>query len=219
MPVVIADDPNDAFASLPLALRALARRGVQRHFAKGAVLIHEGDRGDSLFILLSGRLRVYGSSAVADREVLYGYCDAGDYVGEMGLDGGERSASVQAVEPCLCVLVHRDALLAHLREAPEFALELLTKVIRRVRQTTASLKSLALNDVYGRLKAALESEAQAQPDGSRLVSGQRTHRDWAAQLGCSREMVSRIMKDLERGGYVEVIDAGLRLLKRLPDRW
>lgn len=214
--------PNDddaLFASLSPALRALARRGLQRHFPKGTVLIHEGDHGDTLFILLRGRLRVYGSSAVADREVLYGYCEAGDYVGEMGLDGGERSASVQAVEPCLCALVQRDTLLAHLREEPEFALALLTKVIRRVRQTTANLKSLALNDVYGRLRQVLENEAQPLADGSRQVPGQRTHRSWAAQLGCSREMVSRVMKDLERGGYVVPTDAGLLLTKRLPERW
>jgi len=209
----------DPLHALPPSLRALAARGLQRRFAKGAVLIHEGDRGDSLFILLSGRLRVYGSSELADREVLYGFCEPGDYVGEMGLDGGERSASVAAVEPSVCVLVHRESLLAHLREAPEFAIELLTKVIGRVRQTTAHLKSVALNDVYGRLKTALEAEAITQPDGCRLVPGQRTHRDWAAQLGCSREMVSRVMKDLERGEYLQVLSEGLLLLKRLPERW
>jgi CRP/FNR family cyclic AMP-dependent transcriptional regulator len=210
---------DDLFAQLPASLQPLARRGVLRHFAKGSVLIHEGDQGDALFILLSGRLRVYGSSAVADREVLYGYCEPGDYVGEMGLDGGDRSASVAAVEACQAVMVTRETLLAHLREHPEFALELLTKVIRRVRQTTASLKSLALNDVYGRLKAVLEVQAQPQPDGTRFIAGNRTHRDWAAQLGCSREMVSRVMKDLERGGYIEPLAAGLRVPRSLPARW
>jgi CRP/FNR family transcriptional regulator, cyclic AMP receptor protein len=210
---------DDLFASLPPVLQALAQRGLKRFFPKGAVLIHEGDHGDALFILLHGRLRVYGSSAVADREVLYGYCDPGDYVGEMGLDGGARSASVAASEPSHCVMVTRETLLTHLREHPEFALELLTKVIRRVRQTTASLKSLALNDVYGRLRAALEAEAQPQPDGTRFVPGARTHRDWAAQLGCSREMVSRVMKDLERGGHIELLSGGLRVPKALPQRW
>lgn len=210
---------EELIAALPESLRPLAQRGVVRHFPKGAVLIHEGDHGDALFIVLQGRLRVYGSSALADREVLYGFCEAGDYVGEMGLDGGERSASVAATESCHCVMVTRESLLAHLREHPEFALELLTKVIRRVRQTTANLKSLALNDVYGRLKTALEGEAQLQSDGTRFVPGSRTHREWAAQLGCSREMVSRVMKDLERGGYIEPLATGLQLPKALPARW
>ncbi len=213
------DIATQTLQTLAPSLQALAARGIQRHFPKGTVLIHEGDRGDTLFILLSGRLRVYGSSAVADREVLYGYCEAGDYVGEMGLDGGERSASVLALEASLCVVVQREQLLAHLREQPEFALELLTKVIRRVRQATASLKSLALNDVYGRLKSVVDADAMVQPDGSRWLAGGRTQRDWAAQLGCSREMVSRVMKDLERGGYVETLSTGLRVLKALPARW
>lgn len=212
-----APDPAD---TLSPALRSLAQRGLRRHFPKGTVLIHEGDRGDTLFILISGRLRVYGSSGVSDREVLYGFCEAGDFVGELGLDGGERSASVQALEPCLCALVTRETLLAHLREEPEFALVLLTKVIRRVRQTTEHVKSLALNDVYGRLKAALDGEAQPQADGTRRVSTPRTHKEWGAQLGCSREMVSRIMKDLERGGHVVPLDGGgLLLPKPLPPRW
>jgi CRP/FNR family cyclic AMP-dependent transcriptional regulator len=211
------DSPG--FDGLSPHLRALAQRGQLRRYPRGTVLIHEGDRGDSLFILVEGRLRVYGSSAVADRDVIYGYCEPGDYVGEMSLDGGERSASVAAVEACVCVMVPRELLVDYLREAPEFALELLTKVIRRVRNITVKLKSLALNDVYGRLKAALEAEAKPLPDGSRLVPGQRTHRDWAAQIGCSREMVSRIMKDLERGGYVEAVADGLRLIKPLPGGW
>jgi CRP/FNR family transcriptional regulator, cyclic AMP receptor protein len=213
------DIATQTLQTLAPSLQALAARGIQRHFPKSTVLIHEGDRGANLFILLSGRLRVYGSSAVADREVLYGYCEAGDYVGEMGLDGGERSASVLALEASLCVVVQREQLLAHLREQPEFALELLTKVIRRVRQATTSLKSLALNDVYGRLKSVVDTAATVQPDGSRWLAGGRTQRDWAAQLGCSREMVSRVMKDLERGGYVETLSTGLRVLKALPARW
>ncbi len=200
-------------------LRALAERGQLRRYPRGTVLIHEGDLGGSLFILIEGRLRVYGSSAVADRDITYGYCEPGDYVGEMSLDGGERSASVAALEPCVCALVPREVLVAYLGEAPEFALELLTKVIRRVRNITAKLKSLALNDVYGRLKAALDTDAIEQPDGSRLVPGQRTHRDWAALIGCSREMVSRIMKDLERGEHVLPQPEGLRLPKPLPTRW
>jgi CRP/FNR family transcriptional regulator, cyclic AMP receptor protein len=213
-------DPHDPYRALSPQLRALAQRGVQRHYAKGTVLLHEGDLGDTLFILLSGRLRVYGSSATDEREVLYGHCTPGDFFGELGLDGGERSASVQAVEPCVCVLITRETLLRHLREAPEFALVLLSAVIHRVRVTTAHVKSLALNDVYGRLKAEMEAKAQPQADGSRLYPTPRTHKDWAAQLGCSREMVSRILKDLERGGYVmQAEGGGLLLPKPLPPRW
>ena len=76
----------------------------------------------------------------------------GEYVGEMGLDGGVRSASVVALETTVCSMVTRRTLEQHLREQPEFAFELIAKVIRRARAATMSAKSMALNDVYGRLK-------------------------------------------------------------------
>jgi CRP/FNR family transcriptional regulator, cyclic AMP receptor protein len=78
---------------------------------------------------------------------------------------------------------------------------------------------IGLNDVYGRLKTAVDQEAEDQPDGTRWVAGARTHRDWAAQLGCSREMISRVIKDLERGGYLEPMPNGMRVHKSLPARW
>ncbi|MBB5203562.1 CRP/FNR family cyclic AMP-dependent transcriptional regulator [Inhella inkyongensis] len=219
MPNAASDCPSLDDAPLSTSLKKLAQRGQATRYAKGAVLITEGDVGDTLYLLLSGRLKVYGSSASQDREVVYGHCEPGDYVGEMGLDGGARSASVQALEPSWCVRIGRQALLDHLREEPEFALELLTKVIRRVRSATQGLKQLALNDVYGRLRAQLQQGAKPQSDGSLWIEPARTHKDWAAEIGCSREMVSRVMKDLERGGYLVVEPQGLRLLRPLPLRW
>ncbi|MBA4342373.1 MAG: Crp/Fnr family transcriptional regulator [Methylibium sp.] len=198
-----------ALSALPPQLALLAERGVLRSYRKGTLLIEEGSQGDSLYLVVSGRLRVFGCDS-RGREVTYGSYGAGEYVGEMSLDGGPRAASVITEEASRCVLLTRQSLLAHIAAHPEFALELLTKVIRRARAATLSTKQLALNDVYGRLKALLESP----PDG-RL-----THQSMARQLGCSREMVSKLMKDLELGGYVER-EAGGRfvLLKALPARW
>jgi len=198
-----------ALTALPPQLALLAERGVLRSYRKGTLLIEEGSQGDSLYLVVSGRLRVFGCDS-RGREVTYGSYGAGEYVGEMSLDGGPRAASVITEEASRCVLLTRQSLLAHIAAHPEFALELLTKVIRRARAATLSTKQLALNDVYGRLKALLESP----PDG-RL-----THQSMARQLGCSREMVSKLMKDLELGGYVER-EAGGRfvLLKALPARW
>ncbi len=206
-PAALATD--SALSALPPALALLAERGVLRSYRKGTLLIEEGSQGDSLYLVVSGRLRVFGCDS-RGREVTYGSYGAGEYVGEMSLDGGPRAASVITEEASRCVLLTRQSLLAHIAAHPEFALELLTKVIRRARAATLSTKQLALNDVYGRLKALLESP----PDG-RL-----THQSMARQLGCSREMVSKLMKDLELGGYLER-EAGGRfvLLKALPARW
>jgi CRP/FNR family cyclic AMP-dependent transcriptional regulator len=170
-------------------VRALARRGELCRFAKGAVLIQEGSHGDTLYIVLEGRLRVYGSHVANEREITHGTYGPGEYVGEMSLDGGPRSASVAALEPTVCSMVTRRTLEAHLAEHPSFAFELLAKVIRRARMATISAKGMALNDVYGRLKALLEGLAEPQPDGTRRIAEKLRawrgveHRQHARQLG------------------------------------
>ena len=204
---------------LPEPLRRLAARGELKRYRKGHRLIEEGEHGDTLFVILSGRVRVFASGD-KEREITFGSYTVGDYFGEMSLDGRPRSASVEALEACTCAVVTKQTLLRHIAEHPEFALDLLAKVIRRARAATLSTKQLALNDVYGRLVLLLNALAVPQADGTRLVEERLTHKEMANRLGCSREMVSRLMKDLEAGGYVlNVATAGVHLLRNLPTRW
>ena len=210
--------PSDPLALLPERLRLLAQRGELKRFRKGHRLIEEGEHGDTLFIILAGRVRVYGTGD-RDREITYGTYGPGEYVGEISLDGGPRSASVDTIEPCECAVVTRHTLLQHIAEHPEFALDLLAKVIRRARAATLSAKQLALNDVYGRLVLLLNSLAVPQDDGMRLISERLTHQEMANRLGCSREMVSRLLKDLERGGHLRPLSGGYEVKSRLPMRW
>jgi len=213
MDSIEAPTTESSTADLPPSLRLLAARGTARSYRRGTVLIEEGSQGDSLYLILSGSLRAYGCDA-RGREVTYGVYGPGEYVGEMSLDGGQRSASVITEQASRCVLLTRASLHAHIAEHPEFAFELLTKVIRRARAATLSTKQLALNDVYGRLKALLE-QTTASSDEILL-----THQAMAQRLGCSREMVSKLVKDLEPGGYLERIANGrYRQLKSLPARW
>jgi len=200
------------------SLLALAERGETRRYRKGTLLIQEGDQGDTLFIILSGRLRAF-STGDNDREITYGAYGAGEYIGEMSLDGGPRSASVITLEASVCAVVSRRTLERFIAERPGFAFELLAKVIRRARVATLTARQLALNDVYGRLKLLLGALAVPQPDGTLRVAERLTHQEMSNRLGCSREMVSRLMKDLERGGYVSVQDARIVLSKPLPQRW
>lgn len=214
--------PPDYLAEAPLtdAVRALARRGELCRFGKGTVLIQEGAYGDTLFVVLAGRLRVYSSQMSSEREFTLGTYGPGEYVGEMGLDGGPRAANVAALEPTVCSMITRRTLEAHLAEHPAFAFELLAKVIRRARMATLSAKSMALNDVYGRLKLQLESIAEVQPDGTRRIVEKITHLELANRVGCSREMVTRQLNDLQQGGYLQVARRGeMVLLKALPPRW
>ena len=210
----------DPIAAAPLSesLRALARLGVVQRLRRGTQIITEGDRGDTLYIVLSGRLRAF-SIGERDREVTYGVYGPGEYVGEMGLDGGLRSANVQTEQASVCVLITRTTLERHLVEQPAFAFELLAKVTRLARTATLGLRQVALNDVYGGLKALLDGLALPTADGQRLLDPAPSQLEMSRQLGCSREMVSRVMKDLERGGYVEVARRRVLLCRNLPAKW
>jgi CRP/FNR family cyclic AMP-dependent transcriptional regulator len=200
------------------SLTALALRGVERSYRKGAQLITEGDVGDTLFIILSGRLRAY-SVGDDDREITYGHYGPGEYVGELGLDGGARSASVEAVEKTRVSVVTRATLNQYLADDPQFAFELMNKLIFRVRALTARTRGLALNDVYGRLVALLDGMAVVQPDGSRLTSDPMTHEQLAKHLGCSRAMVTRLLVSLCRHGSLVQERQHYRLLRPLPPKW
>ena len=205
-------------ASTAPTVAALAARGEVRRYRKGMLLIQEGDQGDTLYIVLEGRLRAF-SEGDNGREITYGIYGVGEFIGEMSLDGGPRSASVETLVDTVCAVITRATLAQYIADEPAFAFELLAKVIRRARAATVSAKQLALNDVYGRLKLLLESAAVPQEDGTLWVAERLTHHQMAQHLGCSREMVSRVMKDLQAGGLAVVQDKGLRLKGRLPMRW
>ncbi|MBP8271902.1 MAG: Crp/Fnr family transcriptional regulator [Sphaerotilus sp.] len=200
------------------ALAALAHRAVPRRYRKGVILIQEGEFGDTLYIVLSGRIKVF-SLGPNDREITFGLYGVGEFVGEMSLDGGPRAASVITVEPTTCVVISRPTLLEHIAQYPEFAFELLAKVITRARAATRDARNMALMDSYGRLVALIDELAVLQEDGTRCLVRRITHAEIASRIGCSREMVSRLLKDLERGGYTATIDRGLHILKPLPSRW
>jgi len=201
----------------PETLRAIAATGVTRAFPRNTVLINEGDVGDSLYIVLTGRVKVFASNE-AGREFVIDFHGPGEYVGEMSLDGARRSASVITVEPTTCTVVNRshfrDFILAH----PDFALHLIERLIHRVRVTTGNLKSLALSDVYGRLVRLLNALAESA-DGKQIVPEKLTQQDIADRIGASRDMIGKLMKDLISGGYLAVEDRTITILKKLPTGW
>ena len=209
---------NDPFAPLEdQTLRRIAETGVVRAFPRNTVLINEGDVGDSLFVLLSGRVKVYSSNE-AGREFVIDFHGPGEYVGEMSLDGAPRSASVITVEPTTCAVVNRAQFRDFVLEHPDFAMHLIERLIHRVRVTTGNLKSLALSDVYGRLVRLLNALAQ-DVDGKSVVPERLTQQDIADRVGASRDMIGKLMKDLVAGGYLSVEDRTITILKNLPTGW
>jgi CRP/FNR family cyclic AMP-dependent transcriptional regulator len=219
---VLKPSGTDPFgAVLDTSLRALAERGVVRRYRRGTIVIDEGDTGDTLFVVLTGRLRVFssGGDGARDREVTFNVHGPGECVGEMSLDGGPRSASVITVEPATCSVITRPTLREQIARDPDLALLLISRVIRRARLATESARGMATLDVYGRLVRRLEALAVDDGTGVRRVPERTTHAMLASEIGCSREMVSRLLKDLTGGGYVAVENRRLVLLKALPRSW
>ncbi len=198
-------------------LKAVAARGGVRTYPRNSIIINEGERSDTFFIILSGKVKVYGSDATGN-EVVYSVHGAGEYVGEMALDGEVRTASVMTVEDSACSVVSGAELKGFISDHPEFALHLIHKLIRRAREATEGMKNLALLDVYGRICALLTSLAE-ESGGALQVRDKLTQQDIAERVGSSREMVSRIFKELIQGGYVAQEAGRWRILRKLPARW
>jgi CRP/FNR family cyclic AMP-dependent transcriptional regulator len=218
MPSSSTPDAEQLVAGLESpALRELAGRGRIQQYRKDVVMLQEGDHGDTLYIVLAGRVKVFATGA-DDREIVFDIHGPGEYVGEMALDGGPRSASVMTLEPTTCSVVTRVTLKDHISKHPEFAFELLAKVIRRARRATESARDLALLDVYGRVRRLFDSLA-VEREGVRVVPEKLTHQEIADRVGSSREMISRLLKDLTEGGYISVSEKFVTLRKPLPPNW
>jgi CRP/FNR family transcriptional regulator, cyclic AMP receptor protein len=210
-------NPADPSILKEAVLRQIAAQGGVKRYPANAVIIHESDDADSLYIILSGRVKVYAANE-AGKEVILNTHGAGEYVGELALDGGVRSASVMTLEPTTCAVVTGANLRQFVVDHPDFALHLIHKLIHRLRELTGSVKSMALDDVYGRVVGLLQR--LSVPEGTHRVVAQRmTQQDIAEHVGASREMVSRIFKELSAGGYITVEAGHITLLKTPPAGW
>lgn len=198
-------------------VRQMAALGRLRTYPKHTVFITEGDSSDSVYVILSGKVKVFisdseGHEMILDTQV------AGEYVGEMALDGKPRSASVMTLEPSTFAVISRDAVREAIRQNPDFALDMISKIIDRARVATSSVKDLALLDVYGRVARLLLNLA-VEKDGKLSIPEKITQQEIAERVGASRDMVSRIFRDLTAGGYISVENRIITINKKPPARW
>jgi len=192
------------FASLSEEpLRMLTTVVTRRSVTRGTIIMAAGDPVDSLYIVLSGRLKVMMSDADG-KEVILSILGPGEFFGEMGLiDEAPRSASVVAIEPCELLAINRRDFKKCLAENFEMAMAVMRGLVRRLREADRKIGSLALLDVYGRVARLLLDMAETV-DGQKMVTKRLPKQDIAKMIGASREMVSRVMKDLQMGGYIEM---------------
>jgi CRP/FNR family cyclic AMP-dependent transcriptional regulator len=203
-----------------LAAEALAEielHGTVKSFKKSAIIINQDDETYSLYVILSGRVKVYVSGEDG-REAVLNHQSAGDYFGDLALiDKQPRVASVMTTEASKFMIISRDDFLTCLSRNPEIAINLIRPMTRRMRMLAKNVSSLALMDVYGRVARILLQQAQEKDGDS--VTERITQQEIADMVGASRAMVSRILKDLKEGGYISIEKKRITIHQKLPVRW
>ena len=199
-------------------LHALSAHATVKVFSKNTVIVSEGDRAtDSVYLIQSGRVKVYLCSADG-KEIELKVLEAGDYFGEMSLDQGPRSASVMTLERTELAIIRQSEFKRFLSEHPDFAMQLILKLIARTRNLLKSVKSLALLDVSHRV-ARLLLEMATEENGKLIINEKLSKRDIANRVGSTREMASRVFKDLLASGYIQMENKKITISKPLPQHW
>jgi len=199
------------------ALAEIEQHGTIKSYNKNTIIINQNDETDSLYVILSGKVKVY-ISGEDGREVVLNYQVPGEYFGEMSLiDRQPRAASVMTVEPSKLMIIARSAFMRCLSSNPEIALNLIEPMSSRIRMLAENVSNLALLDVYGRVARTLLQLA-TEVDGT-LITGKITQQEIAEMVGASRAMVSRILKDLKTGGYINIDKKCIIINQKLPSHW
>ena len=199
------------------ALHALADKAVIKTFPKNAIVIREGELTEPLYLVLSGKVKVYLGDEHG-KELILDIKGPGGYFGEMVLDGGPRSASVVTIEPSRFAVISKTDFENLLLKHPEIALHLIKNLIHMARGLDKSIRSLAMLDVYGRVSRMLLDLAVEQ-EGHLVIPEKLTQKEMAGRVGSTREMINRILRDLTIGGYIKVERGKITIKKALPRRW
>ncbi|MFN4117178.1 Crp/Fnr family transcriptional regulator [Acidovorax sp.] len=186
---------------------------IKRRFKRGEALVEQGQKSNALFILLTGRARVMTADS-RGREVILATLSQGDYLGEMSIiDNEPHSATVRAEVQTDVLMLGRAEFARCLTENASMSLVVMRGLVKRLRHADRKIESLALLDVYGRVAHALLDFAVPDAQGQLVIKDKISRQDLAKMVGASREMVSRVMKDLEERGFIEALPNGATVLK------
>ena len=197
----------------PLQGESVAAAVVKRRFRRGEAIVEQGKQSNALSIILTGRARVIATDT-RGREVILATMRPGDYVGEMSLiDNEPHSATVQAEIQTDALILGRVEFARCLPESSSMAYAVLKGLVQRLRHADRKIESLALMDVYGRVARALLEFSVADNEGNAIIRDKVSRQDLAKMVGASREMVSRVMKDIEERGFIETRSDGSVLVR------
>ena len=184
-----------------------------RSFARHIFVLQMGDETDSIYIVLSGKVKVVITDDQG-REVILGFMGPQEFFGEMGiLDDQPRSASVYTLEPCELLRLSKPAFMNCLKEHSEVAMLVIRNLVKRLRAADRKIESLALVDVSGRVARLLIDMAQ-EIDGKLVVVRAPAKQEIARMIGASREMVSRVVKELELRGLIRIERRSIEIVDR-----
>jgi CRP-like cAMP-binding protein len=201
--------------SLLTAVQAesVANAVVKRRFKRGEIIVEQGAKSNALFILLTGRARVLTSDS-RGREVILATMNPGDYLGEMSLiDNEPHSATVRTEVQTDVLMLARAEFARCLPENSSMAYAVMKVLVQRLRHADRKIESLALMDVYGRVARSLLEFAVTDAEGQAIIRDKVSRQDLAKMVGASREMVSRVMKDLEERGFIETRSDGSMVVR------
>ncbi|MBI3937800.1 MAG: cyclic nucleotide-binding domain-containing protein [Betaproteobacteria bacterium] len=172
-----------------------------RSYPRNAFILRAGEETDALYVVLSGRVKVLIPDEEG-HEVILSMMGPQDFFGEMGLlDDQPRSASVETLEPCEMLRLSKAGFINCLKDNFELAMVIIRNLVRRLRDADRKIESLALVDVYGRVARLLLDMAE-NVDGKLMVPHAPPKQEIARMIGASREMVSRVVKDLQVRGLI-----------------
>jgi len=184
-------------------LLLLAQVLLRKPYPRNSTVVAAGDPSDALYIVISGRLKVTISDKEG-REAILAILNQGDFFGEMGLiDQAPRSATVVTIESCELLTITRTDFMKCLQKNFDLAMNVIRGLVERLREADQKIGSLALMDVCGRV-ARLLMEMAETVDGQKVVTRKLPKKQIAKMIGASREMVSRVMKEMETSGHIEV---------------
>ncbi len=195
-------------------LRVLQPCLQQRSYPRNSFILRAGENTDALYIILTGRVKILIPDEQG-REVILAIMGANDFFGEMGLlDDQPRSASVETLEACQMLRFSKSGFTACLKDNFELAMIIIRNLVKRLREADRKIESLALIDVYGRVARLLLDQAE-EIDGVWIVRSAPPKQEIARMIGASREMVSRVVKDLQLRGYIRAEKRKVFLLDKI----
>lgn len=216
---------KNILAELPLfegfpdeILDSLSRSAIRRSLPKGTYLFREGEEADAMYVLIEGRTRSLTSDNQG-KEFVFKIGEPVDVFGEISLiDEEPRGWTTQVEEDAVVLMISKQEFVRHLENSQEMKDMVIKNLARIVRRLSNTMKSLALLDVYGRVRALFESLATVVDDVEQIEQP-LTQQAIADRVGSSREMIARILKELVFGGYIKLENKRIIILQKLPERF